>query len=124
MDLTGAFGIALSLLFGVISLHQGSELKFLKKAVRAHTQADYNYWWKVGYELDELQKSVVGGNIDAATVLRRSAAANALSHSGRSLAMSIAEEYADFKPTYEPAWQPKPLPHKPTFWQRLVRKPS
>lgn len=105
------FGL-LSLVLGIYSLYEGSDLRSLKRAIRAHSQSAYNGFWNVGNEMEYMRKAIADATkpVDREAVQSRCTAANALSIFGRNEVVSFARQNAEFVPVYQEAWNPRPIP--------------
>lgn len=107
MDIVGAVGTVATLLFGGFSFYQWTDIRAMKKALRAHAQSTYNAWWYVGLRTERLLTLD-----DVHSIRQQAAEINGISHTVRNQIISVSRDYAGFVPFYEPAWEPRQTEEK------------
>ena len=114
MDILGIFGLVGTFYFGIRSMFQSSDLEALQGALRAHTQGMSNNLWRMG---DNAERALKSTDLNEVHHLSRGIAD--MSQTARHALNAFGKEHARFRPFYEPAWEPKPLPPEPVrSWRK------
>jgi len=101
-------GLLLSCWFGIRAMFQSFDREALQSALRAYNQALYNNLWRMG---DNAEKALKTVNLTEAQQLARGIAD--MSQTARHTLVAFSKEHTRFNPSYEPAWEPKPLLPEP-----------
>ena len=104
MDYKFWVSLAVSLIFGIISLVQWSQIRSFRVAIRTHGQYSYNAWWYVGAKVQRILDSDQGLNL--AYVREQISEINGISHTARNEVIPFSRNYAGEIPKYEKAWEP------------------
>ena len=114
-DFWSIAGFVVTILFGALSAYQSIERREQRRALRLFTQAMFNNLWRMGGGSEALLRSD-----DLHEAKRIATGINEVSQAARNWVMSLGKEYANFVPTYEPAWEATALPRP--FWRRWLSK--
>ena len=96
-------------------MFQSQDREALQSALRAYNQALFNNIWRMGANAEQALKS---SNLTEAQQLARGIAD--MSQTARHVLVAFSKEHTRFIPSFEPAWEPKPLPPEPT--RSLLRR--
>jgi hypothetical protein len=118
LDVIGLFGVLGTFYFGIRSMFQSSDYEALQRAVRANSQGLFNNIWRMGANAEQALKAV---DLTEAQQLARGVAD--MSQTARHTLVAFSKEHARFCPSFEPAWEPKPVSTavERSWWRRLFR---
>src|ERR1019366_1522425 len=103
-DVIGIFGVVGTFYFGIRSMFQSSDFESLQRAVRANNQGLFNNIWRMGGNAEQALKTM---DLNEAKQLARGIAD--MSQTARHTLVAFSKEHARFVPSFEQAWEPKPL---------------
>jgi hypothetical protein len=112
----GFFGLLGTLYFGIRSMFQSSDFEALQRALRANSQGLFNNLWRIGANAEDALKTD-----DMIKAQQFARGISDISQTARHTLVAFSKEHAHFSPSYEPAWEPKPVsPEAPrSSWRRL-----
>ena len=116
LDVVGLFGVFGTFYFGIRSMFQSSDFEALQRALRANSQGLFNNLWRMGGNAEQALKTA---DLNEAKQLARGI--GDMSQTARHTLIAFSKEHARFCPSYEPAWEPKPLLAEAarSWWRRL-----
>jgi hypothetical protein len=118
LDIVGIAGVIGTFYFGIRSMFQSSDFEALQRALRACSQGLYNNIWHMG---ENAEQAVSAVDLVRAQQLAKGIAD--MSQTTRHTLVAFSKEHARFSPSYESAWDPKPVlteAHQ-SWWRWLFR---
>ena len=103
-------GLLGTLYFGIRSMFQSSDFEALQRALRAYNQALYNNLWRIGENAEGVLKTN-----DPVRVKQLAQGVADMTQTARHMLVAFGKEHARFVPSFESAWEPKPLAPEPSL---------
>jgi hypothetical protein len=114
----GVVGVLLAFYFGIRSLLQSQNLEGLQEALKAYNQGVYNDVWRIGHVAGAASES---DDLEATHQMTHSI--GEMSHLIRHHVVAFSNRHTGFTPSYQSAWDPKPLPLEPPrgWWNKFFQ---